>query len=670
MTPGALCSDHINYLILRYLQEAGHEDAATAFYRDWHRLPEYRDPENYPFAPVVRRGELVHVIQDGLHHDELVARVKKNERRFRFTSADPRDGGAVVLENGTGNGGSRPTSSSAKRKGRPPVMRAPDEFPTPAPKRQRRSEGSEGVHLNGDAMEVDAGSASADAEGEDDGEAVSPTVASEIEVVEAPERYDSMDVAVQTDVKTGPKTSTISWKVERPGARIHHSMWNPDPSHEDARTLLAVGKSLCRFYQVPDSAEDARQILSVEDISIPPNSWITASAWHPKGHTAVCAVDSVRELPDGRRVSDQKLLGYSREHGTLPEYLYPPLLEPPGVVLGLRYSSDGQYLLVARTNLKRGLVLVYDTSTGAGSREPIAWRIFRDQVLDVAWLQGHSFVVCGEKGTFQSCCVEPNTPLPQNGFTPQTIPTHGLTGLAYTLDEGDRKWDKLCYDELTGACALASTADQRLYIGTHNPRDYIRFDASTNLFAPLTAFAFQSAPFRKEHNNVSILAITFVDGACAIYQYSKTETILDRDKEPIRLYSFHLSEGPALALAWSPDGRYLAIGGPELVEIWDAENLVRRQVNEHAPLYLTDQPLKTWRLAESGAVSPRNGEHEEDSSLCEPSLSWSADGERLAFAIDNQISVISFRPPLPRKAIAPPVENGVGGSVNGHASSP
>ncbi|KAK3699196.1 hypothetical protein LTR37_016557 [Vermiconidia calcicola] len=674
MTSGALCSDHINYLILRYLQEAGHEDAATAFYRDWHRLPEYRDPENYPFAPVVRRGELVHVIQDGLHHDELVARVKKNERRFRFTSADPRDGGAAVLENGTGNGGSRPTSSSAKRKGRPPVMRAPDEFPTPAPKRQRRSEGSEGVHLNGDAMEVDAGSASADAEGEDDGEAVSPTVASEIEVLEVPERYDSMDVAVQTDVKTGPKTSTMSWKVERPGARIHHSMWNPGPSHEDARTLLAVGESLCRFYQVPDSAEDARQILSVEDISIPPNSWITASAWHPKGHTAVCAVDSVRELHDGRRVSDHKLLGYSREHGTLPEYLYPPLLEPAGVVLALRYSSDGAYLLVARTNLKRGLVLVYNTSTDAESVEPIAWRIFRDPVLDVAWLYGHTFVICGENGSLNSCCVEePNTPLPKNGFTPQTIPLHGLTELPVRLMELDRKWDKLCYDERTGACALVSTADRRLCIGTHpkhNAGYSIFFDAYTNLSAQLTAFAFQPALFQTEHDTVSTLVTTYEDGACAIYQYSKNETLSLPGIEPIRLCSFHLSEGPALALAWSPDGRYLAIGGPELVEIWDAENLVQRQGNEHAPLEvncLPDQPLKTWRLADSGA---RNGEHEEDPSLCEPSLSWSADGERLAFAIDNQISVISFRPPLARKAIAPPVENGVGGSVNGHASSP
>ena len=71
MSVGPLHSDHINYLILRYLQEAGHENAALAFYRDWHRPVKYRDPENLPFAKVVQRHELISVVQEGLRHDEL-----------------------------------------------------------------------------------------------------------------------------------------------------------------------------------------------------------------------------------------------------------------------------------------------------------------------------------------------------------------------------------------------------------------------------------------------------------------------------------------------------------------------------------------------------------------------------------------------------------------------
>jgi hypothetical protein len=268
MASGALCSDHVNYLILRYLQEAGHENAATAFWRDWHRLPEFKDPENYPFAPVVRRGELVNVIQDGLQHDELIARVKKNERKFHFTSVTTRealerrgDGGAAV-ENGVV--GSRPGSSSKRKGARPMGMPPPDEFPTPAPKRQRRSEGSDGVQLNGGAMDVDAASGSPEGDVDEDGVATSPE-GEEVEIVEVPERYDSMDAAVQTTVKAGPATKTMYWKVDKPGAIIHHSAFSPaiKPDSDGTNTLITIGESLCRFYQVPDDVDDSKRVRTL-----------------------------------------------------------------------------------------------------------------------------------------------------------------------------------------------------------------------------------------------------------------------------------------------------------------------------------------------------------------------------------------------------------------------
>ena len=84
---------------------------------------------------------------------------------------------------------------------------------------------------------------------------MSPTMQSEPEVIEVPERYDSMDVAVQTDMKVGPKTCTMHWKVEKPGATILHSIWNP----KDKGALLAVGDSLCRIYRVPNDAESIKQ---------------------------------------------------------------------------------------------------------------------------------------------------------------------------------------------------------------------------------------------------------------------------------------------------------------------------------------------------------------------------------------------------------------------------
>jgi len=259
-------SDHINYLILRYLQEHGHENAAISFQRDWHRPDEFRDPEALPFAPVVKRHALVSVVQDGLLYDELSARHSSNERRFAWNAINPRrpleeQEGAVGLENGA-SVGSRPPSSG-KRKGRQPAMRAPDEFPTPAPKRRRRSEEEEErAQVNGDrdAIEVDAISPSAEVD--EDAETASPNVASDVEIVEVPERYDSMDVAIQTEGHVGPKTSTMYWKIDKPGARVLHNLWNPSLDPSQSRTLLTVGESLCRFSEVPDDMDEKRQVSS------------------------------------------------------------------------------------------------------------------------------------------------------------------------------------------------------------------------------------------------------------------------------------------------------------------------------------------------------------------------------------------------------------------------
>ena len=274
MSSAALHSHQVNYLIYRYLQEFGHENAAIAFYRDWHRPAEHRDPETFPFAQSVRRNELVSVIQDGLHHDELLARVRKSERRFRWTDLDARDSverQEGAMENGTAT---RPRASTNKRRGRPLPMLPPDDFPTPVPKRQRRSDGNE-THVNGDrdAMDVDAPSPSADAE--DDGDMASPALVSEPEPTEVGERYDSMDVATQTDVKTAPKTSTMQWKIDKPGATVLHGIWNPNSDLKNSETLLVVGESLCRFYHVAKSLDTVDQVCTPPDISLTEDLFIS-----------------------------------------------------------------------------------------------------------------------------------------------------------------------------------------------------------------------------------------------------------------------------------------------------------------------------------------------------------------------------------------------------------
>lgn len=250
MAEGALGSDHVNYLVLRYLQEAGHESAARALYQDWHRPSEYRDPETLPFAAVVKQNELVNIIQDGLFHDQLQASVTNQNRRFQLIEKNQ----------------SRPTSShhnasearaqaAARRMSNFAQANERDDFPTPAAKRPRRSNGSE-VYINGDVMEVDkrapddAQSPSADAE----------RAQSDIEpIAEEETPVELASSGTQTDKKAKTITSTMYWTLDkREPASILHTTWSPQSA--TTNRLLTVGESLCRLYEVPDSLQDGDNV--------------------------------------------------------------------------------------------------------------------------------------------------------------------------------------------------------------------------------------------------------------------------------------------------------------------------------------------------------------------------------------------------------------------------
>lgn len=624
----ALSSDHINYLVLRYLQEAGHERAATAFYQDWHRPREYRDPEDFPFAPAVNRYELVSIVQDGIAYDEVHSRVRRTDRRFRWILATEeqhrRDDGAVREESS-----SRPPSSGNKKKGRVAAlgggMRAPDEFPTPAAKRQKVEHAA---HVNGDrdAMDVDAPSPSA-GEQEDLASMASPAGASE-DALEVPaERYDSMDVATQTDVLTGPKTSTLKFAVSKPGARMFHASFCPTNSG----TLLTAGEDLCRFYRVAKTLEaeaTAKTVDHLDEPSLPPNAAITALAWHPDGRTATCAVDSVVDLPGERQASTSTIMDIAGDIGTstYPPGLTQSLLEPPGLVLCIRYSPSGSHLLVARSNLKRGLVQVWETQPDPEKpqdrREPIAWRVFDHQVFDAAWTGKDAFTVCGDQGLSGSYRIAQPSERMTDGFTGDTVALHNVLEEHAQIVSGLTSWDKIRHADHHQLTILASRQDRRL-IAACDSVDSATV-ADVHLPEGLAALALQ--PCDKAEQRV-LLAAAFQEGQTILYEITHRDRRVDCE----RMCTFDLADGPALALAWSPNGDFLAVAGTDLAKIWRID-----------PEAFDTRPLVTWRMPSEEANGEVNGKlaNGEAEAMTEPCLSWTADGERLAFAVDKQVRLL------------------------------
>ena len=71
--PAALNSDHVNYLIWRYLQEQGYGKSAVQLSREW----DNKDPQSLPFADHVKHHTLIHMLQDALTHDKLIFDAQK-----------------------------------------------------------------------------------------------------------------------------------------------------------------------------------------------------------------------------------------------------------------------------------------------------------------------------------------------------------------------------------------------------------------------------------------------------------------------------------------------------------------------------------------------------------------------------------------------------------------
>lgn len=397
MGDGALGSDHINYLIIRYLQEAGHENAAKALLQDWNRPEEYIDPEQLPFAPQVKQFELVNIIQDGLFHDQLQAQVTKQSPRFSLIQHVQQSPPPETTHRRTSSGDStrQPKQSSRPRSSHRDHTEQ-DDFPLPAPKRVRKSNGDESSHMsvptsaqtNGDVMDVDSKTPLTTG-GDDDDDAHTDRAMSDVVDPSSPVSrlaIETSSAGTQTEKKSkSNKSETIYWSVEKEDASIGHAIWNPRP--KKSKTMLVIGDSVCRFYQVPPGSEETGHVstdlsadrdtpqpsvnghakhqthhVDVEDI--PKGSVATAACWHPTGNYATCCLALNRQINGTQHTTRWLFDTNTQGPGVKRAYndnAYINVLRLSGepVTLALRWNREGSLLMGVSTNVVRGLLEVW-----------------------------------------------------------------------------------------------------------------------------------------------------------------------------------------------------------------------------------------------------------------------------------------------------------------------
>lgn len=663
----ALHSNHVNYvssdnatdtnevltlpssqLVWRYLQEQGFEHAAIAFTRDWRRTGDIAsDPDALSFAPEVRRNDLVSVVQYGVHYDQARAKAGLNngERKFAWSKIEGR--GSLERQRDPAENGASTRPATGRRKEKPPAVRTVDGARGQPPRASRKSEAGD-AHLNGDArdaMDVEPGSV----DGEPEQEATSPTVASESDQAGPVERYDSMDVLIQTDIKAGLNSSTISWLLDKPGATIHRAIWNPKPDVDDSKTLLVVGNDLCRFYQIPSSANNAQHLENIDEPNLSTSCCVTAATWRHDGTAACCAIDKLRQLPSGTQLSQQELIERHSNGTSTSLQLGPAMLEPPGIVLGIHYSPDSKYVLALRTNMKRSTIQVWpsfrpDVDTLPLS-EPIAWRLFDIQVCDVTWISNDTFAVCGENGLAALYQIDESQSRGLGVLPVGNVLMRGLMSRNSNIVEGTSHWDYVRYDPRYCIAAFVSRADKRLLFTSKLRSGEISSSTDVEFALPedklLEPVAFSTEQLVNQGEQIgntdveSLFAAGFSDGTIGLFSARHS---LETGLECKTLGDLTLLESPTTALAWSPDNEHLAASSSNLVQIWSRDSFNKRNGIVPSP-----RTIFTWRPQD--LAGHENGiENEEGNRLvtCQPSLTWSADGRSLAFATEEQVRYLTL----------------------------
>lgn len=603
MTDAALNSDHVNYLVLRYLQEAGHANAARALHRDWHRTDQYKDPEHLPFAADVKHNQLVNLIQDGLTQDHLQSVVTKQSPRYNLINNTfaqrslPHTTRQTVRKTSTLTNGQSSKPLSARSCGT-----------VPGPKDTNGD--------NGDAMQLDhvsPGFVSRD----------SPSTAGQRDLASSDrdENLDDTDrtvaqpdstPAVETipaSTQTDPvhhipiSTSYISLP-DQLNATIMHASWCP--IREKSSLLLVAGESVGRLFDIrtgQDSTSATPLTTRLDLLDAQDNAMITSACWHPQGRHFTSALRYGHD-PDDETAVSTRILEYDANGdraaiGRVVDGVYDHY-----VVLLVRYNSSGTARLIVSTNGVRGRLEMISTDKAQPMGTRTISRNFATVIMDAVWISDNQVAICGDK-ILSIATVDAND-----------IITSDVT------DTNDMSWDKVRYDEMNGVLVAACVSTDRPAFLHQQDSKWVPFDCSRlpdSVTHGVLALAYE--PVTTISNNAdtrSRLALAHKDGKVHILSLDTTSCELSQE---LSLEN----DQPVLAIAWSPTEPLIAAASDDSIRVWD--------------LTKSSDPVIAWRAAPEYWYS--SSDHhlpgDDDDEMSVPCLAWNCDGSVLAFALGRRV---------------------------------
>ena len=487
----------------------------------------------------------------------------------------------------------------------------------PAPKRGRRSNGTDATNASADAMQVEQN-------GYDYGEREPPEPVSPGNYsVAEDEQVNGMDidedangsatgqdlepirtltegqsVGIQSDkvLDLTPHTSILTMPDRD---NIMHTTWNP----RNPEILATGGDALCRLWPNIKVAALADQDndKSYRDIMPPTDSYlVTSMAWSPDGK--ILAVATRADASDWTG----SVSTWTDEGKALDD-----LIAGQDMVIKLRWNATGTLLL--------GI-----TSNGDGGSSLIVWEMQSSQpfrpipcdkvITDADWTGDWSITVCGQ-GAIGRCDLSSEA---------------GLTWV-FGKDPAiaSRRWSYIRYDSVLGITAVADEENACLVFinaqGGVSGKDAHKDAITSMVYQPLLNTTNMSSQTSR------LLVTSSLDG-----------TIKYWDAQTARhIHTLNVPrDSPALAIAFSPDGRLLAAASFNKVLVWNTGDGGLPKASWGGEL--GKSPKMT--LTNGNGADRDSGIGDDEDGMSEPnySLDWDAEGKNLAVGVGNQVRVNLF----------------------------